>query len=192
LIKGGKIMGATVVKETQEKMEKTIESTKAKFAAIRAGRANVSMLDGVMVNSYGSPTPLKQIGQISAPEARLLTIDPWDKSLIKEVEKGIQQANLGFNPSNDGKIIRILIPELTQDRRKEYLKIVKKEAEDGKVAIRNIRKDMNNKLRKLEKDGDISEDELKVFETKIQDITDKFIKEVDELYAKKEKELTTV
>ena len=185
-------MGATVLNETKEKMDKTIEATKAKFAAIRAGRANVSMLDGVMVNSYGTPTPLKQIGHISAPEARLLTIDPWDKSLIKEVEKGIQLANLGFNPSNDGKIIRILIPELTQDRRKEYLKIVKKEAEDGKVAIRNIRKDMNNKLRKLEKDGDISEDELKGFETKIQDVTDKFIKEVDELYAKKEKELTTV
>ena len=185
-------MGATVLNETKEKMDKTIEATKAKFAAIRAGRANVSMLDGVMVNSYGTQTPLKQIGQISAPEARLLTIDPWDKSLIKEVEKGIQLANLGFNPSNDGKIIRILIPELTQDRRKEYLKIVKKEAEDGKVAIRNIRKDMNNKLRKLEKDGDISEDELKGFETKIQDVTDKFIKEVDELYAKKEKELTTV
>lgn len=185
-------MGATVVKETQEKMEKTIEATKNKFAAIRAGRANVNMLEGVMVNSYGSPTPLKQVGQISAPESRLLTIDPWDKSLIKEIEKGIQLANLGFNPSNDGKVIRILIPELTQDRRKEYLKIVKKEAEDGKVAIRNIRKDMNNKLRKLEKDGDISEDELKGFETKIQDITDKFIKEVDELYSKKEKELTTV
>ena len=165
-------MGATVLNETKEKMDKTIEATKAKFAAIRAGRANVSMLDGVMVNSYGTQTPLKQKGQISAPEARLLTIDPWDKSLIKEVEKGIQLANLGFNPSNDGKIIRILIPELTQDRRKEYLKIVKKEAEDGKVAIRNIRKDMNNKLRKLEKDGDISEDELKGFETKIQDVTD--------------------
>lgn len=185
-------MSEAVLKETKEKMDKTIEATKNKFAAIRAGRANVNMLDGVMVNAYGTGTPLKQVGQISAPEPRMLTIDPWDKGLIKEIEKGIQQANLGFNPSNDGKVIRILIPELTQDRRKEYLKIVKKEAEDGKVAVRNIRKDMNNKLRKLEKDGEISEDELKICETKIQDITDKFVKEIEELFSKKEKEITTV
>ena len=130
--------------------------------------------------------PLKQVGTVSAPEARMLVIDPWDKSVIKDIEKGIQIANLGFNPSNDGKVIRILIPELTQDRRKEYQKIVKKEAEEGKVAVRNIRKDMNNKLRKMQKDSEISEDELKGLETKIQDVTDKFVKEIDELLAKKE------
>jgi len=181
-----------VLKETKEKMEKTIEATKAKFAAIRAGRANVAMLDGVMVTQYGSQVPLKQVRTVSAPEPRMLVIDPWDKSVIKDIEKGIQIANLGFNPSNDGKVIRILIPELTQERRKEYQKIVKKEAEEGKVAVRNIRKDMNNKLRKMQKDSEISEDELKGLETKIQDVTDKFIKEIDELLAKKEKEILGV
>ena len=178
-----------ILKETKDKMEKTIEATKAKFAGIRAGRANVAMLDGVMVTQYGSQVPLKQVGTVSAPEPRMLVIDPWDKSVIKDIEKGIQIANLGFNPSNDGKVIRILIPELTQDRRKEYQKIVKKEAEEGKVAVRNIRKDMNNKLRKMQKDSEISEDELKGLETKIQDVTDKFIKEIDEILAKKEKEI---
>lgn len=142
-----------------------------------------------MVTQYGSQVPLKQVGTVSAPEPRMLVIDPWDKSVIKDIEKGIQIANLGFNPSNDGKVIRILIPELTQDRRKEYQKIVKKEAEEGKVAVRNIRKDMNNKLRKMQKDSEISEDELKGLETKIQDVTDKFIKEIDEILAKKEKEI---
>lgn len=178
-----------VLKETKEKMEKTIEATKAKFSAIRAGRANVAMLDGVMVTQYGSQVPLKQVGTVSAPEARMLVIDPWDKSVIKDIEKGIQIANLGFNPSNDGKVIRIVIPELTQERRKEYQKLVKKEAEESKVAVRNIRKDMNNKLRKMQKDSEISEDELKGLETKIQDVTDKFVKEIDELLAKKEKEI---
>ena len=182
----------TILTETENKMSKSLESTRDKFSHVRAGRATVSMLDGVTVEAYGTPTPLNQVGTVSAPEARLLTIDPWDKSLIPIIEKTILQANLGFNPSNDGKIIRLVVPELTEDRRKEYVKLVKKEAEEGKIAIRNIRKDINNKLRKMEKDGEITEDELKSNEDSVQKFTDKFIKNIDEALEKKEKELTTV
>ena len=182
----------TILKEVEEKMSKSVENTKERFSHTRAGRANVSMLDGVTVEAYGAPTPLNQVGTISAPEARLLVIDPWDKSLIKTIEKTILQANLGFNPSNDGNIIRLVVPELTEERRKEYVKMVKKEAEEGKVAIRNIRKDVNNKLRKLEKDSEITEDELKSSEEKVQKTTDKFIAQVDDALSKKEKELLTV
>ena len=191
-MKGEIIMVDTFLKETETKMEKAVESTKDKFASIRAGRANVSMLDGISVDAYGAPSPLSQIGTLSAPEARLLTIDPWDKSLIPAIEKAIQQANLGLNPSNDGRIIRLSVPELTEERRKEYVKIVRKEAEEGKVAIRNIRKDVNNKLRKSEKDSEITEDDLKSGEDSVQKLTDKFTKFVDEALEKKEKELTTV
>lgn len=181
-----------ILKEAETKMAKSVDSTKEKFSHIRAGRASVSMLDGVVVEAYGSPTPLNQVGTVSAPEARLLTIDPWDKSLIPAIEKVILQANLGFNPSNDGKIIRLVVPELTEDRRKEYVKVVKKEAEEGKVAIRNVRKDINNKLRKLEKDSEITEDDLKTGEDKVQKLTDKYIAAIDEALSKKEKELLTV
>ena len=191
-MKGEIIMVDTFLKETETKMEKAVESTKDKFASIRAGRANVSMLDGITVDAYGAPSPLSQIGTLSAPEARLLTIDPWDKSLIPAIEKAIQQANLGLNPSNDGRIIRLSVPELTEERRKEYVKIVRKEAEEGKVAIRNIRKDVNNKLRKSEKDSEITEDDLKSGEDSVQKLTDKFTKLIDEALDKKEKELTTV
>ena len=173
-----------ILTELQNKMEKSLESTKEKFSHVRAGRASVSMLDGVTVEAYGSPTPLNQVGTVSAPEARLLTIDPWDKSLIPTIEKSILQANLGFNPSNDGKIIRLAVPELTEERRKE--------AEEGKIAIRNVRKDINNKLRKMEKDSEITEDELKSSEEKVQKLTDKFVAAVDEALAKKEKELLKV
>lgn len=182
-------MGDKLVKEAHDKMSKALENTKDRFASIRAGRASVSMLDGIMVNSYGVPSPLSQVGNVSAPEARMLTIDPWDKSLIKEIEKGISQANIGLNPNNDGKIIRIIIPELTADKRKDYVKLAKKDTEDGKIAVRNIRKDINNKLRKLKKDNDITEDELKEWEEKIQNITNDYIKKVDEAFSKKEKEL---
>ena len=191
-MEGETIMIDAILNETESKMLKSLESTKEKFSSVRAGRANVSMLDGVLVDAYGTPSPLSQIGTLSAPEARLLTIDPWDKSLIPAIEKALQQANLGLNPSNDGKIIRLAVPELTEERRKEYVKMVKKEAEEGKVAIRNIRKDVNNKLRKAEKDSEITEDELKTSEDNVQKLTDKFIKLIDESLEKKEKELTTV
>ena len=178
--------------ECQERMDKAIESTKNHFASIRAGRANVSMLDGIKVSQYGSDMPLNQVGSVSAPEARLLVIDPWDKTVIPAIEKAIQISNLGLVPNNDGKIIRLQIPELTAERRKEYVKLAKGEAENGKVAVRNTRKDCNNHLRKLEKDGEITQDELKDFEGRVQKITDEHIKLIDDLYKAKEKEITTV
>lgn len=178
--------------EIEEKMEKTLESTKVRFSHVRAGRASVSMVDGVTVDYYGQMSPLNQVGSVTAPEPRLLVIDPWDKSLIPAIEKAILAANIGFNPSNDGRIIRLVVPELTEDRRKEYVKVVKKEAEEGKVAARNIRKDYNNKVRKMEKDSEITEDDLKQVEDKIQKLTDDCIKHIDELLAKKEKELLSI
>lgn len=181
-----------IMNDCKEKMNKAIEATKHKFASIRAGRANVSMLDGIKVEQYGSMMPLNQIGSVSAPEARLLVIDPWDKSVIPAIEKAIITSNLGLTPNNDGKVIRLMIPELTADRRKEYVKFAKSEAENGKVAVRNVRKDMNNALRKLEKDGEITEDELKRYEDEVQKLTDTTIKSIDQLLATKEKEITTV
>ena len=181
-----------IMNDCKEKMNKAIEATKHKFASIRAGRANVSMLDGIKVEQYGSMMPLNQIGSVSAPEARLLVIDPWDKSVIPTNKKAIITSNLGLTPNNDGKVIRLMIPELTADRRKEYVKFAKSEAENGKVAVRNVRKDMNNALRKLEKDGEITEDELKRYEDEVQKLTDATIKSIDQLLATKEKEITTV
>lgn len=186
--------GKEVVSLCKEKMGKAVEATKHKFTSIRAGRANVSMLDGIKVEQYGSEMPLNQVGSVSAPEARLLVIDPWDKSLIGKIEKAIIAANLGLTPNNDGKVIRLIMPELTADRRKEYVKMAKSEAENGKVAVRNIRKDGNNDLKKLLKDKEnpVSEDEVKNLEAEIRKLTDAHIKEIDELFAKKEKEITTV
>lgn len=181
-----------ILLESEEKMMKCVENTRMKFTHIRAGRANVSMVDGVYVDYYGQMSPLNQVGNISTPEARLIVIDPWDKSMISIIEKAILQANLGFNPTNDGKVIRLLVPELTEDRRKEYIKVVKKEAEEGKIAIRNVRKDSNNKLRKFEKDNEITEDDLKQSEEKIQKMTDKYISEIDILLSKKETELLKI
>lgn len=181
-----------ILLEVEEKMEKTLEATKVRFSHVRAGRANVAMLDGITVDYYGQLSPLNQVGSVSAPEARLLVIDPWDKSLIPTIEKAIIASNIGLNPSNDGRIIRLVVPELTEDRRKEYVKLVKKEAEEGKVGARNIRKDYNNKLRKMEKDSEITEDELKQLEEKIQKLTDKCVASIDELLAKKEKELLSI
>ena len=184
--------GQVLMNECKEKMSKAIESTKHKFTGIRAGRANISMLDGIKVVQYGSEMPLNQIGSVSAPEARLLVIDPWDKSVIPAIEKSIMLSNLGLTPNNDGKVIRLMIPELTADRRKEYVKLAKSEAENGKVAARNVRKDMNNSLRKLEKDGEITEDDLKRLEDEVQKLTDATIKAIDQALATKEKEITTV
>lgn len=181
-----------ILLETEDKMNKALESTKIKFSHIRAGRANVSMIDGVKVDYFGQMTPLNQVGTISAPESRLIVIDPWDKSLIPAIEKEILKANLGFNPSNDGRVIRLVLPELTEDRRKEYVKIVRKEAEEGKIALRNIRKDANTKLKKLEKDSEITEDDLKNGETKVQKLTDKYVESIEDILSKKEKELMSI
>lgn len=185
-------MDKIIMSEMKDKMEKACESTKKRLGSIRAGKASVSMLDGIQVESYGALSPLSQVANISAPEARMLTIDPWDKGMLGAIDKAIQTSNLGIMPNNDGKIIRIQIPELTSDRRKEYVKLAKKDIEEGKIAVRNIRKDSNNGLRKLQKDSEITEDELKLAEVEVQKITDSFIKVMDELHAKKEKEILTV
>lgn len=181
-----------LMNDCKDKMAKAIEATRHKFTSIRAGRASVAMLDGIKVEQYGSLMPLNQVGTVSAPEPRLLVIDPWDKSVIPAIEKAIMASNVGLTPNNDGRVIRLMVPELTADRRKEYVKLAKKEAEEGKVAIRNIRKDVNNALRRLQKDEEITEDELKKYEDEVQKLTDKTIKDIDALLAVKEKEITTV
>lgn len=181
-----------LINDCKDKMTKAIEATRHKFTSIRAGRASVAMLDGIKVEQYGSLMPLNQVGTVSAPEPRLLVIDPWDKSVIPAIEKAIMASNVGLTPNNDGRVIRLMVPELTADRRKEYVKLAKKEAEEGKVAVRNIRKDVNNALRRLQKDEEITEDELKKYEDEVQKLTDKTIKDIDALLAVKEKEITTV
>lgn len=173
-------------------MKKSIESLKSQFLKVRTGRASANVLDSVMVDYYGSPTPIKGVGQISTPEARLLQIQPFDKTLIGEIEKAIINANLGLTPSNDGNFIRIQFPALTEEKRKDLVKQIKKMGEDAKIAIRNARRDQNDVVKKAEKGKEISEDDSKKFQDDIQKITDKFVKEVDELMAIKEKELLTV
>lgn len=173
-------------------MSKSIKSLQGQLTKIRTGRANASVLDGVMVDYYGSPTSIKQVGQISTPEARLLQIQPFDKSIISEIEKSIINANLGLNPSNDGNFIRIQFPTLTEDKRKDLVKQVKKFGEDAKVAIRNLRRDQNERVKKAEKAKEITEDDVKKFSDVIQKVTDKFIQDVDDVVTAKEKELLTV
>ena len=180
------------INETEEKMKKSIDSLRGELATVRAGRANPHILDGVTVDYYGTPTPLNQAANISVPEARMLQIQPWDASLLKEIEKAIQIADIGLTPTNDGKTIRLIFPELTEDRRKELAKEVKKYGENAKVAIRNIRRDANDAAKKQNKDGEMSDDELANIEADIQQMTDKYTKEVDEAIDDKTKEIMTV
>jgi ribosome recycling factor len=175
-----------------EGMTKSISSLQGQLAKVRTGRASASVLDGIVVDYYGSPTPIKQVGQISTPEARLLQIQPFDKSIISEIERSIINANLGLTPSNDGNLIRIKFPTLTEDKRKDLVKQVKKMGEDAKIAIRNLRRDQNDCVKKAEKAKEITEDDVKKFSEDIQKVTDKFIKEVDGIIVIKEKELLTV
>ncbi|PAB61237.1 ribosome recycling factor [Anaeromicrobium sediminis] len=179
-------------KELEEKMQKTIRVYKEDLNAMRAGRANPALLDKIMVDYYGSSTPLKQIANVSAPEPRMLVIQPYDQTAISSIEKSITQSELGLNPSNDGKIIRLAIPQLTEERRKDLIKLVKKTAEGSKVAIRNERRDANDKLKKLQKNGEITEDDLKGAEEEVQKLTNKYIDVIDELLKKKEKEMMEV
>lgn len=174
-----------------EKMKKTCEYLEADYAAIRAGRANPHVLDKLKVDYYGTPTPIQQVGNITIPEARIIQIAPWEKSLIKAIEKAIMTSDIGITPSNDGSVIRLVFPELTEERRKDLVKDVKKKGEDAKVAIRNIRRDGNDAFKKLAK-SDISEDEIKQLEDSLQKQTDKYIKDVDALIEKKSKEIMTV
>lgn len=175
-----------------EEMTKAKKSLQHQFTKVRTGRANPNILDGVTVDYYGSPTPINQVGQISTPEARLLQIQPFDKSIISEIEKSIINANLGLTPSNDGNFIRIQFPALTEDKRKDLVKEVKKMGEDAKISIRNCRRDQNDKVKKAQKGKEITEDDLKKYQDEIQKITDKYINEVDDIVATKEKELLTV
>ena len=172
-----------------KRMEKTINALKDEFNTIRTGRASAALFDKVRVDYYGEKTPLSQVANIAIPEARMVVITPWDKSLIGEIEKAIQRSELGLNPSNDGKVIRIAIPPLTADRRKELVKQAKTIAENSRVAIRNIRRDGNDELKKQQKDGSITEDELKTTEDSLQKTTDKFISEINKIFENKEKEI---
>ncbi|WIF94670.1 ribosome recycling factor [Caminicella sporogenes] len=176
----------------EEKMQKSIKVLKEELVSIRAGRANPALLDRIEVEYYGSKMPLKQIANISAPEPRLLVIQPYDASSISSIEKVIEQSDLGINPSNDGKVIRLSIPMLTEERRKELLKIVKKTGEEAKVAIRNERREANDKLKKMHKNNELTEDDLKRAEDEVQKLTDKYISIIDELVSKKEKEIMEV
>ena len=176
----------------QQQMDKTIEALKYEFSTIRAGRANAQMLDKIRVDYYGTPTPINQVGSISVPEPRTLMINPWDKSAMKDIETAIRNSDLGLNPTNDGEVIRLNVPALTEERRKELCKQAKKASEDFKVRIRNERRDANDKLKKLEKEGEITEDDLKKAQDNVQKMTDKYIKEIDTLLDIKEKDIMAV
>jgi ribosome recycling factor len=178
--------------QTNQKMQKVIEVAKRDFATIRTGRANPAILDRVTVDCYGSQMPLNQVANISAPEPRMIMIQPWDKSILGEVERAILKADLGFNPSNDGNVIRLVVPQLTEERRRELVKLLKKDAEEKRIAIRNIRRDANENIKKLEKNGEITEDESKKGLDDIQKLTDKYIGEIDTLTANKEQEIMEV
>ncbi len=179
-------------KPYNEKMQKTIDVVVSDFASVRAGRANAAVLDKITVDYYGSPTPINQVAAISSPDPRSLMIQPWDGTLLKPIEKAIQSSDLGINPQNDGRVIRLSFPQLTEERRKELTKQVRKYSEGGKVAIRNIRRDAMDKLKAMEKKSEITEDDRKEFEKELQDITEKRCKQIDELTAKKEAELMAV
>lgn len=182
----------TVMNAAKKGMEKSIEAQKKELQRVRTGRASVSLLDEVMVDYYGTPTPLNQIGTLAVPEARLITIQPWEKNLIPEIERAIFKADLGLNPASDGQLVRINIPPLTEERRKEMVKLVKRMAEETKVAIRNARRDANEALKKLQKDKEITEDDQKRGEKEVQELTDQFVKLADEVVDHKEKEIMEI
>ena len=179
------------LQQYDNKMQKAYEFLATDFAAIRAGRANPHVLDRIRVDYYGTPTPIQQVGNISVPEPRVIQIAPWEKSLIKDIERAIMASDVGITPSNDGAVIRLVFPELTEERRKDLVKEVKKKGEEGKVAVRNIRRDGNDAFKKLAK-GEVSEDEVKQLEDKLQKMTDKYIKDIDALVEDKSKEILTV
>lgn len=181
-----------MLKQYEEKMDKSLDSLLSEFSSIRAGRANPHVLDKLRVDYYGQPTPLQQVANISVPDPRTLLIQPWEASLIKEIEKTIQCSDLGITPNNDGKAVRLNFPELTEDRRKEMAKDVKKKGENAKVAVRNIRRDANDAFKKQNKASEISEDELKDLEHQVQKLTDKFIEKIDKAVEDKTKEIMTV
>lgn len=182
----------TVFSKTNERMEKCLDSLERDYKAVRAGRANPGVLDRISVDYYGTPTPINQMAAISVPEPRMLMIQPWDSSTLKEIEKAINTSDIGINPSNDGKVIRLVFPALTEERRKELVKDVAKRAEEAKVAVRNVRRDAMDDIKKLKKNNEITEDDLKDGEKKLQDITDNFVKQIEEMEKKKEKEILSI
>ncbi|EPD52719.1 ribosome recycling factor [Paenisporosarcina sp. FSL H8-0542] len=185
-------MSKQVIDQTKERMTKAIQALSRELSTIRAGRASASLLDKIFVDYYGAPTPINQIAGIATPEARLLTIQPYDKTALGDIEKAIQKSDLGISPSNDGTLIRIAIPALTEERRKDLVKLVKKEAEEAKVGIRNIRRDANDELKKLEKKSEITEDDLRGFSENVQKLTDDYIVQIDQVAKDKEKEILEV
>ena len=178
--------------QIESRMDKSVHTLKRELARLRAGRANPQILDRIMVDYYGVPTPLNQLGNITVPEARLLVISPWDSKIIPAVEREIMKSDLGITPTNDGKVIRLVFPELTEERRKELVKTVKKMGEETKIAIRNIRREANDQLRKMQKNSEITEDDLRTEENNVQKLTDDFIKKVDEVIKDKENEIMEV
>ena len=179
------------LEEAKEQMQRAISHTEAELTKIRAGKAMPSMLDGIFIDYYGSPTPLAQVGNINTPDPRTIVVQPWEKNLISTIEKAIIDSNIGLNPQNDGNLIRLNIPPLTEERRKELVKKVREESEKGRVAVRNIRKDANEKIKKFKNDG-LSEDEIKVGEAEVQKLTDQFILKVDQITEVKEKDIMTI
>ena len=180
------------IKDYSDKMQKTIDHLSGEYAAVRAGRANPHVLDKIRVDYYGTPTPIQQVGNISVPDPRVIQIQPWEKTLLKDIEKAIQASDVGINPTNDGNVIRLVFPELSEERRKDLAKEIKKKGEDAKVAIRNIRRDGNDAFKKLSKSDDISEDEVKDLEDELQKTTDRFVKDIDKMIDEKSKEIMTV
>ncbi len=185
-------MNLDVHKELEEDMKKTIDSCSNELTSVRAGRANPSLLDRISIDYYGAQTPLNQVANISAPEPRMIVVQPWDASILGDIEKSISQSDLGLNPSNDGKIIRLSIPQLTEERRVDLSKQVKKIGEDSKVALRNQRRDANDDIKKMGKSNELNEDEVKLSEDKVQEITDKYVAKIDTLVEEKEKEIMEV
>lgn len=185
-------MKSKFYRDAEERMKKTVESVRSEFTHIRTGKATTALLDGIKVDYYGNPTPISQVANITVPEMRLLSIQPWEKNMIGEVEKAILKSDLGLNPVNDGRLIRVPIPTLTEERRKELVKLVGKMAEDGKVAIRNIRRDVNDNVKKAEKSHELSEDNAHDELNEIQDLTNTYIKKIDELLNTKENEIMEV
>ena len=181
-----------LLKETENHMKMTIEATKKEFQAIRTGRANAGILDRIVVEYYGNPTPLNQIAGITVPDPRTIVVQPWDKSVLAAIEKAILKSDLGLNPVNDGSVVRVPIPQLTEERRKELVKVVKQEAEGAKIAVRNIRRDANEQLKKLLKDKSVTEDEERRAQDDVQKMTDKFVAEIDKMIVEKEAEILKV
>lgn len=179
----------SIYQEARDKMAKSIDALNNELKRVRTGRASLSLLDGIRVDYYGTPTPLNQVASLSVPESRLITVQPWDASAIKEIEKAVLKSDLGLTPANDGKMIRIAIPPLTQERRKELVKVVNKTCEEYKVAVRNVRRDCNELIKGLKKDGDVAEDEAFKAQEQVQKITDEHIRKIDDIYKRKEKEI---